>query len=92
MAFTTKLTDTLAEACDIARADDASLFAFILKDKGTDAHVCMSGIGASELFCVLAAAITELEEAGISRKAIFKIVDKSMKEAGPLKQHKSVEG
>lgn len=85
MAFTIKLTDTLKDACDIAHADDASLFAFILKNEGHDAQSFAANTSEEMLFCVLATIITGLEEvSGLDRKKIFKILDKTMAEAGPI--------
>lgn len=87
MAFTNKLTDTIRETCDIARADGASLYTFILKHDGIDAQSFATNANHSFLFCALATVVSEIEEkTGLSRKKIFMILDKTMKEAGPLRR------
>ena len=85
MAFTVKLTDQLKEACEIARADNASLFAFILKGEGRDAQSFAADMTAEALFCIMATIVTGVEEScGLSRKEIYKILEKSLREAGPI--------
>ena len=84
MAFTVKLTDQLKEACEIARADNASIFAFILKNDGKDAQSFAANMTEETLFCIMATIVSGLEEVGLSRKEAFKILDKTMKEAGPI--------
>lgn len=85
MAFTTKLTDTLKEACEIARADNASLYAFILKNSGKDAQSYAANTTEEMLFCVMASIVTGLSEAtGLSHKAICKLLLTSMKMTGPI--------
>ena len=82
MAFSNKLITTLKDACEVARADDARLFAFVLKNKGQDAQTFAANTSKEVMFCVMATVITGLEEVcGIDRKKIFKILEKSMKEA-----------
>lgn len=85
MAFTLKLTNLLSEASEVARADNASMFAFILKNHGHDAQSYGANQTAETSFCAMAALVTEIEEqTGLSRKTIFGILDRTMKEAGPL--------
>lgn len=85
MAFTVKLTDTLKEACEIARADNASLYAFILKNEGRDARSFAANTTEEMMFCILATIVTGLEEAtGLSHKEIYKILEKSMRLSGPI--------
>lgn len=91
MAFTLKLTNLLSEASEVARADDASMFAFILKNHGHDAQSYGVNQTAETSFCAVAALITEIEEqTNLSRKEIFGILERTMKEAGPLK-HEDIE-
>lgn len=86
MAFTLKLTNLLSEASEVAHADGASMFAFILKNQGHDAQSYGANQTAETAFCAMAALVTEIEEqTGLSRKEIFGILDKTMKETGPLK-------
>lgn len=85
MAFTVKLTDTLKEACEIARADDASLYAFILKNEGRDARSFAADTTEEMMFCILATIVTGIKEAtGLSRKEIYKILEKSLRLSGPI--------
>ena len=86
MAFTLKLTDQLKEAIDTARADNASMYTFILKNEGHDAQSFAVNLNEQVLFCVMATIVTGLEEYGFRRKDIFKILDKTMREAGPLER------
>lgn len=91
MAFTLKLTKLLSEASEVAHADGASMFAFILKNQGHDAQSYGANQSVEALFCALATLVTEIEEqSDLSRKEIFGILDKTMKETGPLK-HEPVE-
>lgn len=91
MAFTLKLTNLLSEASEVARADGASMFAFILKNQGHDAQSYSANQSVETLFCALATVVTEIEEgSGMSRKKILEILDRTMKETGPLK-HEPVE-
>lgn len=86
MAFTLKLTNLLSEASEVAHADNASMFAFILKNQGHDASSYSTNQSVETLFCVLAAVVTEIEEqSSLSRKEIFGILDRTMKATGPLK-------
>ena len=88
MAFTVKLTDLLKEACDVARADGASLYAFILKNDGHDAASFGVQQDVPQMFCALASLVEEACEAtGMSRKQLFKVLDKSLNEA-PIKKGK----
>ena len=88
MAFSRKLTDLLEGTCEIARADDASMFAFVLKGNGVDAQSYMVSMTPAAMFCALVAVLDELEEAtGMDRKKIFKVLDKTLKEA-PVKKEK----
>lgn len=92
MAFTTKLTNTLKEACDIARADNASLYAFILKNSGHDARSFAANTEVEMYFCVMATIVTGIEEAtGLSRKDIYKILEKTLRESGPIKREEPEE-
>ena len=85
MAFTVKLTDMLKDACDVARADDASLFAFILKNEGRDVRTFAANTSVEIMMCILATVMQGLEDvAGLSRKEVIKILDKTMKECGPI--------
>lgn len=89
MAFSKKLTDSLEEVCEIAKADGASMFAFVLKNNGADAQSYMVSMTPASMFCVLAAALDELEEdTGMNRKKVFKILDKTLKEV-PVKKVKA---
>lgn len=89
MAFSRKLTDSLEGACEIARADNASMFAFVLKNNGADAQSYMVSMTPAAMFCVLAAVLDELEEnTGMDRKRVFKILDKTLKEV-PVKKVKA---
>lgn len=86
MAFTLKLTNLLSEASEVAHADGASMFAFILKNNGHDANSYSTNQSVEALFCAMAALVTEIEEqSDLSRKDIFDILDKTLKETGPLK-------
>lgn len=86
MAFTLKLTNLLSEASEVARADDASMFAFIIKNHGHDAQSYDVNQSAETIFCAMAALVTEIEEStNLSRKTIFGILDRTMRETGPLK-------
>ena len=86
MAFTLKLTNLLSEASEVARTDDASMFAFIIKNHGHDAQSYGVNQSAETIFCAMAALVTEIEEStNLSRKMIFGILDRTMKETGPLK-------
>ena len=81
MAFSTKLTDTIEEATGIAKADGASLFAFLIKNRG-EALSYITDMGAPELFCTMAAVVTELEErTELPRKKIYKILEQTLSEA-----------
>lgn len=92
MAFTTKLTDALAEACEIARADNASMYAFILKNEGADAQSFATCMDTEVVFCILATMVENVCEAtGLSRKEIYKILERTMRKAGPLKKVTSYE-
>ena len=87
MAFSIKLTDALKEVQSITRADNAMMFAFILKNQGEDAQSFTANMTPEGMFCVLATVATSIEEAmGMSRKDIYKILEKTMKEAGPIKR------
>lgn len=87
MAFTRKLTDLLEEACDVARADQAGMFAFILKDNGQDARAYGTAMTSASMFCALVAVLDEIEEAtGMDRKKIFKVLDRTLKEAPVMKE------
>lgn len=82
MAFTTKLTDMLDEACQVASADDASMFAFIIKNKGHDAQSYTVAETPATMFCALVAILEEISDAtGMDRKKIFKVLDRTLKEA-----------
>lgn len=87
MAFTKKLTDLLEEACEVARADQAGMFAFILKNNGQDSRAYGTAMTPAAMFCALVAVLDELEEAtGMDRKKIFKVLDKTLKEAPVVKE------
>lgn len=87
MAFTSKLTNLLEDACDVARADGASMYTFILKNQGKDAASYATNCTVESLMCTTAALITEIEErSGLSRKKLFKLLDKSLNEA-PITRH-----
>lgn len=81
MAFSTKLTDTIETAAGIAKADDASMFTFLIKNRG-EALSYVTNMGAPELFCAVAALMVELEErTELPRKKIYKILEETLKEA-----------
>lgn len=87
MAFTKKLTDLLEEACEVARADGAGMFAFILKDNGRDAQSYGVAMTPAAMFCALVAVLDELEDAtGMDRKKIFKVLDRTLKDAPVIKE------
>lgn len=85
MAFSLKLTETLKEACEIARADNASIYAFILKNEGADAQSFASNMETETVFCILATLVSNICEAtGLDRKEVYKILERTMRKAGPI--------
>lgn len=81
MAFSKKLTDLLAESCDVARADGADIVAFLMKGDG--ARGCMSFANTNDpatLLCVITALFENVEDnTGMGRKKLWKLMNKSIK-------------
>lgn len=83
MAFSKKLTDILTDAADVARADGADMFTFLMKGKNEHALEATS-IGNTDdpviMFCVVSTLLDAISMAtGMSRRKILKTINKEIK-------------
>lgn len=83
MAFSKKLTDILTDAADVARADGADMFTFLMKKK-SEHMVEATSIGNSDdpvtMFCVVSTLLDAIAMAtGMTKKQILKTINKEIK-------------
>jgi len=93
MAFTVKLTNMLAEATEVARADGADMVAFIAKDKGANGALTFANTEDPALLLSVASVLIEaaMEKTGISRKKLVKIMNKNIT-AKVIKEKRGING